>query len=103
MHWIKNKYFIFSALLVIAGVILVHTFLVNTGYTNIFYERFRDLILVVITGVISWYYAKKFIEVNQIRYLLVANLMLIIAAVHLLKIIFNGFPVWRKYYLGLFY
>jgi len=72
-------------------IFLVHTILITKGYTIPAYEAFRNISIILMSLILSGYYTIHFLkEENSTPHLILANLFIMIAAIHVLRLIFGG-------------
>lgn len=80
-----------GVLAVLVSIFLIHTILVSNGYTGFFYERLRDIAVVVIALVLCTYYVNDVLHAEGgWPSLLIANFFILIAVIHALRLFFGG-------------
>ena len=79
-------------MVVVVIIAILHGLMVSFGYTNFLYERFRDVLILLLSFglcVFSIVMIKKEGK-NFTPYLVIANCFLLIFVIHLLRFIYGG-------------
>ncbi len=72
----------------------IHLSLITSGKESFVPENFRDIIITTIGVILAFIYTYLYIKgkKHEFLFLIFSNMFLVIAAIHLLRLLFGGLP-----------